>query len=169
MINTIFKLLTASGKDKQLFNKACFFLNLFIVFSLIISFFPYKPLENLSLHYLSNMSLFIFFYQNQDLILNLESIFLLFEGFVITILFISYVLDLNYYLYKLLLEHIITIEFYYITISQILYNLKVISFNSFTLFMYNGNVIEIFCSAVYAINYLASFLMITGLLFSKHH
>ena len=78
MINTIFKLLTASGKDKQLFNKACFFLNLFIVFSLIISFFPYKPLENLSLHYLSNMSLFIFFYQNQDLILNLESIFLLF-------------------------------------------------------------------------------------------
>lgn len=115
------------------------------------------------------MSLFIFFYQNQDLILNLESIFLLFEGFVITILFISYVLDLNYYLYKLLLEHIITIEFYYITISQILYNLKVISFNSFTLFMYNGNVIEIFCSAVYAINYLASFLMITGILFSKHH
>lgn len=61
MINSIFNYLTAAGKNKQNINKITFFLKVFIIFALIISFLPYKPLENLSLQFLSNISLFIFF------------------------------------------------------------------------------------------------------------
>ncbi len=86
MINSIFNYLTAAGKNKQNINKITFFLKVFIIFALIISFLPYKPLENLSLQFLSNISLFIFFSHNQDLILQLESICLLFETFIILLL-----------------------------------------------------------------------------------
>lgn len=86
MINSIFNYLTAAGKNKQNINKITFFLKVFIIFALIISFLPYKPLENLSLQFLSNISLLIFFSHNQDLILQLESICLLFETFIILLL-----------------------------------------------------------------------------------
>lgn len=86
MINSIFNYLTAAGKNKQNINKITFFLKVFIIFALIISFLPYKPLENLSLQFLSNISLFVFFSHNQDLILQLESICLLFETFIILLL-----------------------------------------------------------------------------------
>ena len=169
MINSIFNYLTAAGKNKQNINKITFFLKVFIIFVLIISFLPYKPLENLSLQFLSNISLFIFFSHNQDLILQLESICLLFETFIIMIFSISHAFNASYYLYISLLEHILTIQFYYITISQLLYNLKIISFNSLAMFRFNGGTIDVICSVMYVFNYIITIFLIIGVLFKKKY
>ena len=155
-------------KDKFILHRIKFYFQVFLIFCFFFSFIHIELLDFFKT-ILQRNPVISFIAHNQDLILNLLSVFLLFQAFATILFFISFKTNAYAHLYKALFLFLISIQFYFLLFLQIFYNLQIISINAFLLmdYFFSGTFIYKICFFSHCLNMAATGLLLLGFIYQK--